>query len=65
LDKDGEPIGPSDKMVSDLNYFLGTIARNADFCPLIYTNFKALVKDYKEHIWKYVQVFESIIYLRI
>lgn len=28
LDDDGEPIGPSDKTVSDLSYFLGTIARN-------------------------------------
>ena len=65
LDKDGEPIGPSDKMVFDLSYFLGTIARNVDFCPLIYTNFKTLVKDYKERIWNYVQVFESIICLRI
>jgi len=65
LDKDREPIGLTNKVVSDLSYFLGTIARNADFCPLIYTNFKALVKDYKERIWNYVQVFESIICLRI
>ncbi|XP_068477352.1 uncharacterized protein [Phaseolus vulgaris] len=54
LDEHGEPVGPNDKVVSDLSYFLGTIARNSDFCPLIYTNFKALLKDYKDRIWKYV-----------
>jgi len=56
LDKDEEPVGPNDRVVSDLSYFLGTLARNSDFCPLIYTNFKALLKDYKEWIWKYVMV---------
>ncbi|XP_027942504.1 uncharacterized protein LOC114196152 [Vigna unguiculata] len=56
LDADGEPIGPTDKIVTDLSYFLGTIARNSTFCPLIYTSFKALLKDKdnKAHIWTYV-----------
>jgi len=49
LYNDGEPFGLSDKVVSDLSYFLSTITRNADFCSLVYTNFKTLVKDYKEH----------------
>jgi len=31
LDKDGEPIGPNDKVVSDLSYSLGTIARRKNF----------------------------------
>ena len=58
LDSDGEPIGPTDKIVTDLSYFLGTIARNSTFCPLIYTNFKALLndKDNKARIWTYVMV---------
>jgi len=58
LDADGEPIGPTDKIVTDLSYFLGTIARNSTFCPLIYTSFKALLKDKdnKAHIWTYVLV---------
>lgn len=56
LDEDGEPIGPNDKTVSDLSYFLGSIARNAEFCPLIYTNFKALLKDHGDRLWKYVNV---------
>ncbi|XP_057449367.1 uncharacterized protein LOC130740706 [Lotus japonicus] len=54
LDEYGEPIGPDGQTVSDLSHFLGTIARNANFCPLIYTNFKALVKDNEELIWGYV-----------
>ena len=58
LDDDGEPIGPNDHIVSDLSYFLGTIARNADFCPLIYTNFKALVKDNKDRILEYINVWK-------
>ncbi|CAL5189332.1 unnamed protein product [Lathyrus oleraceus] len=60
LDDFGEAIGPDDKTVSDLGCFLGTIARNADFCPLIYTNFKELLKYeanpkcHNDRIWKYI-----------
>ncbi|KAJ1435169.1 putative transposase, Ptta/En/Spm, plant [Sesbania bispinosa] len=54
LDEGGEPIGPNDKVVSDLSYFLGTVARNGNFCPLIYTSFKALTKEERERIWGYV-----------
>ncbi|KAJ1405815.1 putative transposase, Ptta/En/Spm, plant, partial [Sesbania bispinosa] len=54
LDDDGELIGPKDKVVSDLSYFLGTVARNPNFCPLIYTNFKGLTKDERERIWDFV-----------
>ncbi|XP_020204525.2 uncharacterized protein LOC109789891 isoform X2 [Cajanus cajan] len=54
LDDDGEPIGPKDKVVSDLSYFLGTVARNPNFCPLIYTNFKGLTMDEREQIWDFV-----------
>jgi len=56
LDKDGELVCPNDRVVSDLSYFLGTLARNLDFYLLIYTNFKALLKDYKERIWRYDMV---------
>ncbi|KAJ1436578.1 hypothetical protein SESBI_04192 [Sesbania bispinosa] len=56
LDDDGEPIGPNGQIVSELSHFLGTIARNTDFCPLIYTNFKALVKDKEAQIWGYGNV---------
>jgi len=54
LDKDGEPVGLNDKVVFDLSYFFGTLARNSDLC-----NFKALLKDYKKRIWKYVMVIKQ------
>ncbi|XP_020979517.1 uncharacterized protein LOC110272053 [Arachis ipaensis] len=53
LDSEGEAIGPTDEVVNNLSKFLGTVARNSDFCPLIYTNWKG-IKD-KEAIWEYVQ----------
>ncbi|XP_020970230.1 uncharacterized protein LOC110268428 [Arachis ipaensis] len=53
LDIEGDAIGPTDETVNNLSKFLGTVARNSDFCPLIYTNWKG-IKD-KEAIWEYVQ----------
>nr|XP_025640650.1 uncharacterized protein LOC112735316 [Arachis hypogaea] len=53
LDIEGEAIGPTDEAVNNLSKFLGIVARNSDFCPLIYTNWKG-IKD-KEAIWEYVQ----------
>ncbi|KAF7826629.1 hypothetical protein G2W53_017793 [Senna tora] len=50
----GQPIGPREKTVKDLSLFLGTLARNSTFCPLIYTNWKAIPSDTKEHMWKYI-----------
>ncbi|XP_052111597.1 uncharacterized protein LOC107469861 [Arachis duranensis] len=58
LDIEGEAIGPTNEVVNNLSKFLGTVARNSDFCPLIYTNWKG-IKD-KEAIWEYVQA-KSII----
>jgi len=58
FDMDGELIDPTYKIIIDLSYFLGLIARNSTFCLLIYTSFKAQLKDKdsKAHIWIYVQV---------
>ncbi|KAF7832775.1 putative transposase [Senna tora] len=53
LNDDGQPIGPREKTVKDLSLFLGTMARNSTFCPLTYTNWKALPSDLKDHMWKY------------
>lgn len=50
LDDDGETIGPNGKTIYDLSYFLGTIARNGDFCSLIYTIFKVLMKNHSNDI---------------
>ena len=60
---------PDDQTVSDLGYFVGTIAKNADFCPLIYTNFKELLKDeadpkcHNDRIWKYINVWKVKFYI--
>lgn len=51
---EGEPVGPNQKIVSELSSFLGTIARSADLCPLTYTNWKAIPD--KSHIWQFVNV---------
>ncbi|KAF7839380.1 putative transposase [Senna tora] len=54
LNDDGQPIGPREKTVKDLSLFLGTMARNSTFCPLTYTNWKAMPSDLKDHMWKYI-----------
>lgn len=60
LNEEGQPIGPDEKTVSEFSSFLGTIARSSDFCPLTYTNWKALNKYWKtlneDPIWDYVNV---------
>ncbi|GAU37847.1 hypothetical protein TSUD_57070 [Trifolium subterraneum] len=53
---------------NEFRNFLGTIARNSDFCPSIYTNFKELLKEEakkdhigrKERIWSFVQSYYII-----
>ncbi|KAF7801172.1 putative transposase [Senna tora] len=56
LNDDGQPIEPREKKVKDLSLFLGTMARNSTFCPLTYTNWKAMPSDLKDHMWKYINV---------
>jgi hypothetical protein len=55
LNEEGEPIGPTQKIVSEFSNFLGSVARMSDLCPLIYTNWKA-IPNKKENIWAYVNV---------
>jgi len=55
LNEEGEPIGPTPKIVSEFSNFLGSVARMSDLCPLTYTNWKAIPKK-KENIWAYVNV---------
>ena len=58
----GQAIGPSEKNVTELSFFLGTIARNPTFCPLTYTSWKALPDDNKRRMWDYVNVSLRILY---
>ncbi|XP_050901671.1 uncharacterized protein LOC127108269 isoform X3 [Lathyrus oleraceus] len=53
LNEEGEPIGPTQKIVSEFSNFLGSVARMSDLCPLTYTNWKA-IPNKKENIWAYV-----------
>jgi hypothetical protein len=57
FDDEGEPVGPDAEVLAGLSSFLGTIAKNSAFCPLIYTNFKGIVEnDEDDEIWGFVQV---------
>ncbi|CAI8590663.1 unnamed protein product [Vicia faba] len=51
--EDFQPIGPSEKVVSDMSLFLGTLARNLTFCPLRYTNWSGMPDDNKNRFWRY------------
>ncbi|WJX56941.1 hypothetical protein P8452_42551 [Trifolium repens] len=55
FNEDGQPIGPSKKVVSGFSLFLGTLARNATFCPLIYTNWSKMPKKNRRRCWRYSQ----------
>ncbi|KAH0652736.1 hypothetical protein KY289_030414 [Solanum tuberosum] len=46
----GQPVGPIDKIVSELTNFIGTIARNPRFINLMYTSWHAVPKDIKKRI---------------
>ncbi|XP_021718807.1 uncharacterized protein LOC110686496 [Chenopodium quinoa] len=49
----GQPIGPS-KAKDELSLFLGTIVRDQNWAPLIYTDWHKVPN--KDKIWEYVQV---------
>ncbi|XP_019234614.1 PREDICTED: uncharacterized protein LOC109215059 [Nicotiana attenuata] len=50
----GQAVGPTDKRVSDLTNFIGTIARNPRFITLVHTSWHAVSKDIKQRMWEYV-----------
>src|ERR1051325_436128 len=56
FNEDFQPIGPSEKVVSELSLFLGTLARNSTFCPLRYTNWSGMPDDNKNRFWRYTNV---------
>nr|XP_016477277.1 PREDICTED: uncharacterized protein LOC107798757 isoform X2 [Nicotiana tabacum] len=53
LNETNQPIGHTDEVVKELGSFLGTLARNATFCPLNVFNWRKL--ETKEDMWKYVK----------
>ncbi|KAG5567932.1 hypothetical protein H5410_065052 [Solanum commersonii] len=50
----GQAVGPTDKIVSELTNFIGTIARNPRFINLMYTSWHAVPKDIKKCMWEYI-----------
>lgn len=52
----GQAVGPTNKIVSQLSNFIGTIARNPRFISLMYTSWHVVPKDTKKRMWEYVNV---------
>ncbi|WMV25418.1 hypothetical protein MTR67_018803 [Solanum verrucosum] len=50
----GQAVGPTNKIVSQLSNFIGTIARNPRFISLMYTSWHAVPKDTKKRMWQYI-----------
>ncbi|KAG5630962.1 hypothetical protein H5410_002679 [Solanum commersonii] len=50
----GQAVGPTDKIVSELTNFIGTISRNPRFINLMYTSWHAVPKDIKKRMWEYI-----------
>ncbi|KAH0658091.1 hypothetical protein KY289_026839 [Solanum tuberosum] len=50
----GQAVGPTDKIVSELSKFIGTIARNPRFISLMYTSWHAVPNDTKKRMWEYI-----------
>ena len=52
----GQAVGPTNKIVSQLSNFIGTIARNPRFVSLMYTSWHVVPNDTKKLMWEYVNV---------
>ncbi|XP_019238222.1 PREDICTED: uncharacterized protein LOC109218322 [Nicotiana attenuata] len=53
LNENNQPIGPTGDVVAELGSFLGSLARNAAFCPLNVFNWRKL--QTKEDMWIYIK----------
>ncbi|KAH0767924.1 hypothetical protein KY285_003795 [Solanum tuberosum] len=50
----GQAVGPTNKIVSELSNFIGTIARNPRFISLMYTSWHAVPNNTKKCMWEYI-----------
>ncbi|KAM3199970.1 hypothetical protein P3L10_032330 [Capsicum annuum] len=50
----GQAVGPTDKAVSNLSNFIGTVVRNPKFINLLYTSWHSVPDETKKCIWDYV-----------
>ncbi|XP_016206552.1 uncharacterized protein LOC107646923 [Arachis ipaensis] len=55
----GQPVGPTNKVVSDLNQLLGTTVRNPRFVTLLYTSWHGVPNKLKEHMWEYANAISA------
>ncbi|XP_057719789.1 uncharacterized protein LOC130934218 [Arachis stenosperma] len=49
----GQPVGPTNEVVSDLNQLLGTTVKNPRFVTLLYTSWHGVPSKLKEEMWDY------------
>ncbi|RYR14426.1 hypothetical protein Ahy_B04g070982 isoform A [Arachis hypogaea] len=52
----GQPVGPTNEVVFDLNQLLGTTVRNPRFVTLLYTSWHGVPNKLKEDMWEYANV---------
>ena len=52
----GQAVGQTNKIVSQLSNFIGTIAMNPRFISLMYTSWHVVPNDTKKSMWKYINV---------
>ncbi|WMV30215.1 hypothetical protein MTR67_023600 [Solanum verrucosum] len=53
LNRENQPVGPTDDVVIELSSFLGTLARNATLCPFDILDWRSM--DTKQDLWDYTK----------
>ncbi|XP_019249538.1 PREDICTED: uncharacterized protein LOC109228789 [Nicotiana attenuata] len=53
VNEQNQPVGPSKDVVTELGSFLGTLARNANLCPLDIYDWRKM--DTKDDLWAYTK----------
>ncbi|MED6214163.1 hypothetical protein PIB30_100215 [Stylosanthes scabra] len=51
---EGQPVGPTKKVVSNLRAFVGTVVRNPQWMTLLYTGWHGVPDKDKEDMWDYI-----------
>lgn len=54
LNRQNQPIGPTDEVVTELSSFQGTLVRNATLCPFDILKWRNM--DTKKDLWDYTKV---------
>ncbi|MED6213601.1 hypothetical protein PIB30_095001, partial [Stylosanthes scabra] len=51
---EGQPVGPTKKVVSNLRAFVGMVVRNPQWVTLLYTSWHGVPDKDKEDMWDYI-----------